>query len=72
MVWLFKPYHGLVSFQNSHAREVSFPGGKCDSKDETEVEAAVRETQEELGIEPEVIQVWTKMAAISNHTGKSF
>jgi coenzyme A diphosphatase NUDT7 len=51
---------------------VSFPGGKCDSKDETEVEAAVRETQEELGIEPEVIQVWTKMAAISNHTGISF
>jgi 8-oxo-dGTP pyrophosphatase MutT (NUDIX family) len=55
--------------KNSHAREVSFPGGKCDSKEETDEEAALRETHEELGIHPDDVTVWTKMPAISNHTG---
>lgn len=37
--------------------QVSFPGGSMDP-DETAVEAALRETQEETGLEPERIQVF--------------
>ena len=46
-----------------------FSGGKCDSKDETDVQAALRETHEELGIPHNQVDVWTKMPEISNHTG---
>ena len=55
--------------QSSHAREVCFPGGKCDSDDETNVEAALRETNEELGIPTDRIEVWTHMQPIANHKG---
>ena len=55
--------------QSSHAREVCFPGGKCDSHEETDVDAALRETFEELGIPPDKINVWTHMQPIANHKG---
>ncbi|ARD48348.1 coenzyme A pyrophosphatase [Sporosarcina sp. P37] len=37
--------------------DVSFPGGKIDVTDASPMEAALRETQEELGIEPKTVQV---------------
>ncbi len=40
----------------SHASQVSFPGGKLDPG-ETAVEAALRETWEEVGIEPEAVEL---------------
>lgn len=40
----------------NHSGQISFPGGKCD-KGETYVETALRETHEEMGIEPGKIEI---------------
>lgn len=37
---------------NSHAGQVAFPGGKIDPDDPGPVEAALREAEEEIGLEP--------------------
>ncbi|XP_055470705.1 mitochondrial coenzyme A diphosphatase NUDT8 [Psammomys obesus] len=41
-----------------HKGEVSFPGGKCDPTDQDVIQTALRETQEELGLEVTKEQVW--------------
>lgn len=37
--------------------DISFPGGKIDITDNSPMEAALRETYEELGVEPKTVQV---------------
>ena len=59
----------IGDYELSLSQVMSFSGGKCDSKDETDVQAALRETHEELGIPHNQVNVWTKMPEISNHTG---
>lgn len=46
-----------------HAGQVSFPGGKHDPQDADFTFTALRETHEELGIEPHPIQVVGKLAS---------
>ena len=43
--------------------DISFPGGRIDPTDATPVEAAIRETHEELGIDPSSIHVLGQMSA---------
>lgn len=38
----------------------SFPGGKVDKEDNSIVDAALRETEEELGINKRAIEVWVE------------
>ena len=42
---------------STHAGQISFPGGKRDAEDSDAAATAVRETTEELGIEPAAIEV---------------
>ena len=53
----------------SHAREVCFPGGKMDNPTETPIQAAIRESNEELGLLEDQIDIWTEMPPISDKSG---
>lgn len=52
-----------------HAGQVAFPGGRADPKDITLVETALRETQEETGIEPAFVTVAGFLDAYETGTG---
>ena len=40
-----------------HAGQVSFPGGRCEAHDPTPIATALRESEEEVGIEPSQVEV---------------
>ncbi|CAE6441148.1 unnamed protein product [Rhizoctonia solani] len=46
----------------NHGGEVSFPGGKVDTTDESHTAAALRETNEELGIDPAQVEILGSLA----------
>lgn len=52
-----------------HAGQVSFPGGSMESHDRDVVAAALRETHEEVGIEPERIDVIGYLRTMPTITG---
>lgn len=41
----------------SHSGQIAFPGGKADAEDASAVATALREAQEEVGIDPESLEV---------------
>ncbi|URD62097.1 CoA pyrophosphatase [Sphingomonas sp. KRR8] len=42
----------------THAGQVAFPGGRVDSADAGVTHAALREAQEEVGLDPALVDVW--------------
>ncbi|XP_075980130.1 mitochondrial coenzyme A diphosphatase NUDT8-like [Anticarsia gemmatalis] len=48
---------------STHSGQVSFPGGKMD-EGETVYQTAVRETEEEIGVPPKDIDIWSKMSLV--------
>lgn len=42
---------------SSHRGEVALPGGRIDASDESLIHAALRESQEEVGLDPSVVEV---------------
>jgi 8-oxo-dGTP pyrophosphatase MutT (NUDIX family) len=53
---------------NSHAGQVSFPGGRMEPG-ETPEQAALREAQEEVGLDPALAQVLGRLPALMTGTG---
>lgn len=55
----------LLTQRNAHLRahsgQIAFPGGRIDPEDATPESAALRETQEEVGIDPSFIEVVGRM-----------
>ena len=52
-----------------HAGQISFPGGRMEESDDDVVHAALRETHEEVGIEPGAISVIGYLAPMATVTG---
>lgn len=40
-----------------HKGQISFPGGRCEESDESELETALRESWEEIGLNPDIVEV---------------
>lgn len=47
-----------TSMVEHHRGEISFPGGRRDRVDATLLDTALRETQEEIGVPPEMVEVF--------------
>lgn len=52
-----------------HAGQVSFPGGRCEPHDATPVDTALRESREEVGIEPAQVEILGTLAEYDTSTG---
>lgn len=52
-----------------HAGQISFPGGRIEHGDQTPEEAALRETQEEVGLAPDLITVVGQLDTYETRTG---
>lgn len=52
-----------------HAGQVSFPGGRCELADASSVATALRESREEVGIEPEQVEVLAQLPDYFTSTG---
>ncbi|WP_339861128.1 CoA pyrophosphatase [Paremcibacter congregatus] len=53
----------------THSGQVSFPGGRCDQEDAHAMDTALRETQEEVGIDRSHIEVLGAMEDYETMTG---
>ena len=54
---------------DSHKGEISFPGGKRDPEDATILDTAIRETHEEMGIDPKDIEVFGALDQTATTSG---
>ena len=52
-----------------HSGEWAFPGGLIEETDDSAMHAALRETNEELGIDPSDIDIWCEIAPVDTSTG---
>lgn len=50
---------------NHHRGQVAFPGGRVDGADRDELEAALREAQEEIGIDPAHVRVLGRLDQVT-------
>ena len=66
LVWHDEEWHLLLTRRTdiveSHKGQVSFPGGACDEGETTPEETALREAQEEIGIQPDNVRVLGRLA----------
>ena len=53
-----------AAYEGIHASQISFPGGKFDSSDESLKNTALREAQEEVGIQPYDVRIFKQMTDV--------
>jgi 8-oxo-dGTP pyrophosphatase MutT (NUDIX family) len=66
-VWLLRRASGL----RTHGGQVALPGGKADASDESPLATALREAQEEIGLEPRHVDVLGRLEDLQTITGFS-
>ena len=54
---------------SDHAGQISFPGGRCDAADHTPERTALREAEEEVGIEARRVEVLGRLPEYRTSTG---
>jgi 8-oxo-dGTP pyrophosphatase MutT (NUDIX family) len=64
-VWLIK----RTDTMSSHRGQIAFPGGKRDPDDRSSMVTAVRETHEELGFSPDLLEVHGRLDDVPTTTG---
>lgn len=52
------------NYKGNHSGQISFPGGKMEEMDADTIQTALRETQEEIGIDPSDIDVYGKLTDV--------
>ncbi|HEX2698567.1 MAG TPA: CoA pyrophosphatase, partial [Anaerolineales bacterium] len=66
LVWQDDEWHLLFTRRTdrveSHKGQVSFPGGACDEGESTPEQTALRETREEIGMDPHQVRVLGRLA----------
>jgi len=66
LVWHDEEWHLLYTRRTdtveSHKGQVSFPGGACDEDENTPEETALREADEEIGLNPNDVKVLGRLA----------
>ena len=66
LVWHDDEWHLLFTRRTdiveSHKGQVSFPGGACNEGETTPEETALRESEEEIGIQPDSVKVLGRLA----------
>lgn len=65
---------GLLLTQRSHALrkhagQVAFPGGMQDASDQSLIITALREAHEEVGIDPQHVEILGRLPAVTSSTG---
>lgn len=66
LVILFTKRTGIV---NNHQNQISFPGGRIEKNDQNSLSASLRETQEEIGICKEDIEILGDLQPRNTSTG---
>ena len=73
LFWKNNDIHILLTIRSEklkhHSGQVSFPGGSFDESDVTIRQAAIRETQEEIGIDPSYIEVVGYLDDVETNSG---
>ena len=54
---------------NDHAGQISFPGGRVETGDNSSVETALRETHEEIGVAPRHVEILGQLPEYTTRTG---
>ena len=52
------------SYKGVHSSQVGFPGGKVEHTDQNLMQTALRETHEEVGVQPEIITIYKEMTQV--------
>ncbi len=52
--------------------EISYPGGKFDPRyDKSSIDTALRETEEELGLQSKSFEIWAELPPLPSKDGKT-
>lgn len=52
------------TYKGVHSAQIGFPGGKVEEEDKTLKDTAIRETHEEVGVEPSTIEILKKITQV--------